>query len=133
MNAPPILRQPCPPGACVCEREHLQADPQGDLRILKLTREEEKRLTSRLENLASLDDLRAMQGRMYALLGLVVRIVPSARGVRTVRGIAIELDAQPGLCRKTRAAIPAAIRRGFERNPEIVYALLNERDLLSGA
>jgi hypothetical protein len=36
------------------------------------------------------------------------------------------------LCRKTRTAIPAAIRRGFDNRPEIVYALLNERDLLSG-
>ena len=52
--------------------------------------------------------------------------------MRTSRGIAIQLDAQPGLCRKTRASIPAAIRRGFDNTPEIVYALLNERDLLSG-
>ncbi|HFZ1072335.1 TPA: hypothetical protein ACQT00_006720, partial [Pseudomonas aeruginosa] len=25
MSASPSLRQPCPPGACVCERERLEA------------------------------------------------------------------------------------------------------------
>lgn len=69
---------------------------------------------------------------MQAQLGIVVRIVPSDNEVRTSRGIAIQLDDQPGLCRKTRSSIPAAIRRGFDNKPEIVYALLNERDLLSG-
>ena len=100
--------------------------------MLKLTREEEKRLVARLENITSLEDLRAMQGRIEAQLGIVGRITPSDNEVRTSRGIAIQLDAQPGLCRKTRASIPAAIRRGFDNTPEIVYALLNERDLLSG-
>ena len=42
-----------------------------------------------------------------------------------MRGIVIELDNQPGLCRKTRQAIPAAIRRGLERNPEVAFRLLD--------
>jgi len=132
MNFPFPIRQECPPGACECDRERLLADPAADVRVLKLTREEEKRLVARLENITSLEDLRAMQGRIEAQLGIVVRITPSDNEVRTSRGIAIQLDAQPGLCRKTRASIPAAIRRGFDNTPEIVYALLNERDLLSG-
>ena len=116
----------------MCDRDRLLADPAPDARILRLTKEEEKRLVARLENITSLEDLRAMQGRMQAQLGIVVRIVPSDNEVRTSRGIAIQLDDQPGLCRKTRSSIPAAIRRGFDNKPEIVYALLNERDLLSG-
>lgn len=132
MNFPFPIRQECPPGACECDRERLLADPAADVRVLKLTREEEKRLVARLESITSLEDLRAMQGRIEAQLGIVVRITPSDNEVRTSRGIAIQLDAQPGLCRKTRASIPAAIRRGFDNTPEIVYALLNERDLLSG-
>ncbi len=116
----------------MCDRDRLLADPAADARILRLTKEEEKRLVARLENIASLEDLRAMQDRMQAQLGIVVRIVPSDNEVRTSRGIAIQLDDQPGLCRKTRSSIPAAIRRGFDNKPEIVYALLNERDLLSG-
>ncbi|AKP91834.1 ribosomal protein S3AE [Achromobacter xylosoxidans] len=132
MNLPFPIRQECPPGACMCDRERLLADPAADVRILRLTKEEEKRLVARLENIASLEDLRAMQGRMQAQLGIVVRIVPSDNEVRTSRGIAIQLDDQPGLCRKTRTSIPAAIRRGFDNRPEIVYALLNERDLLHG-
>lgn len=116
----------------MCDRDRLLADPAADARILRLTKEEEKRLVARLENIASLEDLRAMQDRMQAQLGIVVRIVPSDNEVRTSRGIAIQLDDQPGLCRKTRSSIPAAIRRGFDNRPEIVYALLNERDLLSG-
>ncbi len=132
MNFPFPIRQECPPGACECDRDRLLADPAADVRVLRLTREEEKRLVARLESISSLEDLRAMQGRIEAQLGIVVRITPSDNEVRTSRGIAIQLDAQPGLCRKTRASIPAAIRRGFDNTPEIVYALLNERDLLSG-
>ncbi|MGR6076045.1 hypothetical protein [Achromobacter xylosoxidans] len=132
MNLPFPIRQECPPGACMCDRDRLLADPAADVRILRLTKEEEKRLVARLENITSLEDLRAMQGRMRAQLGIVVRIVPSDNEVRTSRGIAIQLDEQPGLCRKTRSSIPAAIRRGFDNKPEIVYALLNERDLLNG-
>ena len=133
MNLPFPIRQECPPGACVCDRERLLADPVADLRVLRLTREEERRLVARLENLASLDDLRAMQGRIQVQLGIVITITPSDNEVRTSRGISIQLDEQPGLCSKTRAAIPAAIRRSFDSRPEIVYALLNERDLLHGA
>ncbi|WP_241116427.1 hypothetical protein [Achromobacter xylosoxidans] len=132
MNLPFPIRQECPPGACMCDRDRLLADPAADVRILRLTKEEEKRLVARLENITSLEDLRAMQGRMQAQLGIVVRIVPSDNEVRTSRGIAIQLDEQAGLCRKTRSSIPAAIRRGFDNKPEIVYALLNERDLLNG-
>lgn len=131
MNLPFPIRQECPPGACMCDRDRLLADPAADVRILRLTKEEEKRLVARLENIASLEDLRAMQGRMQAQLGIVVRIIPSDNEVRTSRGIAIQLDEQPGLCRKTRTSIPAAIRRGFDNRPEIVYELLNERDLLN--
>ena len=133
MNASFPIRKECPPGACICERDHLLADPRGDTRILMLTKEEEKRLVSRLETLATLEDLMKMQARMQAQLGIVLHIEPSANEVRTVRGIVIELVDQRGLCRKTREAIPAAIRRCFERSPEIVYALLNSRDLLGGA
>ena len=116
----------------MCDRERLLADPASDLRVLRLTREEEKRLVARLENITSLDDLRAMQGRIRAQLGIVIHITPSENEVRTSRGISIQLEELPGLCRKTRTALPAAIRRGFDNRPEIVYALLNERDLLSG-
>lgn len=132
MNLPFPIRQECPPGACECDRDQLLADPAADARILMLTKEQEKILVARLERIDSLEDLRAMQGRMQAQLGIVVRITPSDNEVRTSRGIAIQLDEQPGLCRKTRSSIPAAIRRGFDNKPEIVYALLNERDLLSG-
>lgn len=132
MNLPFPIRQECPPGACVCDRDRLLANPAADLRVLRLTREEEKRLVARLENITSLDDLRAMQGRIQAQLGIVIHITPSENEVRTSRGISIQLEELPGLCRKTRASLPAAIRRGFDNRPEIVYALLNERDLLSG-
>jgi hypothetical protein len=53
--------------------------------------------------------------------------------VRTVRGLTIKLADCPGLCRKTRENVPAAIRRCLDKNPDIVFALLNSRDLLAGA
>ncbi|SDZ56136.1 hypothetical protein [Pseudomonas sp. NFIX28] len=127
------IRQPCPPGACDCDRERLLATPGTDLRILGLTRQEEKRLLDRLENLQSLGDLEHMQRRMHELLGIRVHIAPSFNEVRSMRGIAIQLDEQPGLCRKTRQSIPAAIRRGLEKNPEIAYRLLDAHDLLRDA
>ncbi|MNG36008.1 hypothetical protein D3C84_1229030 [compost metagenome] len=46
-----------------------------------------------------------------------------------MRGIAIEFQDQPGLCRKIRQSIPAAIRRGLEKRPEIAWRLLDAHDL----
>ncbi|MDC8756413.1 hypothetical protein [Janthinobacterium fluminis] len=124
------MRQECPPGACVCERDALLRDPQGDTRILRLTREEEKKLIHHIDTISSYADLRKLGERMQAQLGVALDITPSARGVRTVRGFTIALAERPGLCRKTRQTVPAAVRKCLERNPEIVYAILNERDLL---
>ncbi|NUO89165.1 MAG: hypothetical protein HOQ33_12635 [Cupriavidus sp.] len=132
MNAPFPLRTECPPGACICGREALLNDPDADLRVLRLTRAEEKRLVERLENLTSLAELQRMQGLMQAQLGIALSITPSARGVRTVRGISIQVLERPGLCRKIRQSIPAAIRRSMEAHPEIAYALLDAHDLLGG-
>lgn len=101
MTTPPPLRQPCPPGACDCGREHLVDHPQAARRILLLTRQEEKRLLERLENLKDLEDLQRLQQRLYENLGIRVHIAPGYNEVRTMRGIVIELDDQPGLCRKT--------------------------------
>ncbi|WP_414158346.1 hypothetical protein ACMGG8_21240 [Pseudomonas sp. BNK-45] len=132
MNPSPALRQPCPPGACICEREQLLDTPGADLRILLLTRQEEKRLLQRLENLKDLADLEHMQRQMLEKLGIRVQITPSDNEVRSMRGIAISLGELPGLCRKTRQAIPAAIRRAMENRPEIAYRLLDAQDLLRG-
>ena len=133
MTSQPPLRQPCPPGACDCSRDRLLATPGADTRILLLTRNEEKRLLERLENLQSLDDLRHMQQRMYQQLGIRVEVAPGANEVRSMRGIAIAIAEHPGLCRKTRQAIPAAIRRAMERQPEIAYRLLDAHDLFRDA
>ncbi|HCD6627988.1 hypothetical protein [Pseudomonas aeruginosa] len=132
MTASPPLRQPCPPGACVCERERLEA-PGTDRRILLLTRQEEQRLAARLEALRSLEDLEHLLRRMEEQLGIRLRIAPAFGEVRSIRGIRMRFEEQPGLCRKTRQAIPAAIRRGLEKRPEVAYALLNAHDLLRDA
>ena len=124
------LRSPCPPGACNCGRDPLLQTPGADLRILRLTREEEKRLLLRLETLKDLADLRHLQQRMFEQLGIRVDVAPGFNEVRTMRGIAIQIEELPGLCRKTRLAIPAAIRRGLENHPHIAFELLNAHDLL---
>ncbi|NBF06524.1 hypothetical protein GV819_30050 [Pseudomonas sp. Fl5BN2] len=133
MNPSTPIRLPCPPGACICQREQLLDTPGADLRILNLTRQEEKRLLERLENLKDLADLEHMQRRMYQQLGIRVEITPSDNEVRSMRGIAIALAEHPGLCRKTRQSIPAAIRRAMENRPEIAYRLLDAQDLLRDA
>ena len=123
------IRKECPPGACTCERDSLLDDPAADLRILKLTREEEKRLIARIEAAASHQELQRICQRMEEQLGMVLRIAPGAQEVRTVRGLSIQVDDKPGLCRKLRQSIPAAVRRCLESRPEIVYAILDAHDL----
>ena len=100
------IRQPCPPGACDCGRDPLLETPGADVRILFLTRTEEKRLVERLENLQSLQDLEHLQRRMFEQLGIRVDIAPGFNEVRTMRGIGIHIGELPGLCRKTRALDP---------------------------
>jgi hypothetical protein len=126
------IRKECPPGACVCERELLLGDPQADLRILRLTKEEEKRLVERIETIASYAELMRIGQRLEEQLGITVSIAPGPNEVRTVRGFHIELEQRPGLCRKTRQAIPAAIRRCLDTHPDIAFAILNANDLLGG-
>jgi hypothetical protein len=131
-TVPFLARKECPPGACVCDRERLLEDPHADIRILRLTREEEKRLIARIESISTYADLKLVAERMQSQLGIVLRITPSVHEVRSVRGIGIQLVERPGLCRKTRQSIPAAVRRCLEKNPDIVYAILDAHDLLGG-
>lgn len=125
------VRTECPPGACVCDRDALLQAPDGDTRILQLTQAEEKKLLTRLEGITSLADLRRMQERMEQQLGIRIAITTSPNEVRTLRGIAILVHEQPGLCRKTRQSIPAAIKKGMDQRPEIAYELLDEDGLFS--
>jgi len=123
-------RKTCPPGACDCELERLLEDEHGDRRILLLTRDEEKRLLERIEAIGSYAELMRIGQRLEEQLGVRLSIAPGPNEVRTVRGFAIDLTPTPGLCRKTRQAIPAAIRRCLDRHPEIAFAILDAHDLL---
>ena len=122
-------RQTCPPGACICGRDGLLDNPAADLRFLRLTRPEEKRLLERLESLDSFNDLERIQQRMAEQLGIHLHVAPGRNEVRSMRGIAVQIDELPGLCRKTRQAIQAAIRRSLEKRPEIAYRVLDAHDL----
>ncbi|MCY1165829.1 MULTISPECIES: hypothetical protein [Polaromonas] len=125
-TSPPFpIRTECPPGACNCGRDALLQTPDGDLRVLRLTREDEKRLLQRLENLSSLSDLRHMEERMEQQVGIRLSINTGPNVVRSLRGITILVHEQPGLCRKTRQAIPAAIKRSLEQQPQIAHDILN--------
>jgi hypothetical protein len=129
------IRKECPPGACECGRDQLldawdNAPDATDIRVLRLTREQEKVLIERIESVASYEELGHLKQRILDQLGVTLTITPSANGVSTVMGLSIKLAEQPGLCRKTREALPAAVRRCFRNHPDIVYALLNSRDLL---
>lgn len=129
MSALPFpIRTECPPGTCVCERETLMQAP-GDMRILRLTREEEKHLTQRLEQISSLAELRHMEQRLFAQLDVRLTIGIGTNEVRSLRGITILVHEQRGLCRKTRQALPTAIKKSMDRHPEIAYELLNEGGL----
>ena len=129
MTLPFPIRKECPPGACDCRRELLENDPQADVRVLRLTKEEEKRLVERIEAIGSYAELMRVGERLQAQLGVTLTIAPGPNEVRTVRGFAIELAPRPGLCRKTRQAVPAAIRRCLDTHPEIAFAILDAHDL----
>lgn len=128
-NSIPI-REECPPGTCVCERDVLLNDPTSDIRALRLTKWEEKKLIAHIETISTYAGLQKLQERLHEQLGVVLHIAPSINEVRTVRGIIIRLEEQPGLCRKVRQSVPAAIRKCLEKNPEIAYAILDSHDLL---
>jgi hypothetical protein len=123
------LRTECPPGACVCERERLLGEPGADLRPLRLTRMEEQKLIARIESIASYEELKRLQEKIRSNLGVELKIKPSPNEVRTLRGIVILLEDRPGLCKKVRQSIPAAVRKALERHPEITYAILDANDL----
>lgn len=123
------VRVECPPALCVCEREQLLADPASDKRILMLTGEQEKKMLERIERVDSYAQLLHVGKLMLDQLGIELTITPGAREVKTVRGLAIGVREFPGLCRKTRQSIPAAVRRCLEQHPEIVYAILDAHDL----
>ena len=93
------IRNPCPPGTCTCGRDDLLDSPTADLRSLRLTLKEEKRLLERLENIQDLQDLQHMQARLYQQLGIVLQVSPKASEVRSLRGLAIHVPERPGLCR----------------------------------
>jgi hypothetical protein len=123
------LRTECPPGACVCERERLLAEPDADLRPLRLTRMEEQKLIERIEGIATYEELKRLQEKIRTNLGVELKITPSPNEVRTLRGIVILLEDRPGLCKKVRQSIPAAVRKALERLPQITYAILDANDL----
>ena len=123
------IRKECPPGACVCGRDELLNDPAADLRVLRLTSMEERKLIERIENISSYEDLKHVAARMQSQLGIVLIIAPGPNEVRTVRGFIIRLEDQPGLCKKLKQSIPAAVRRCLENKPEIAYAILDAHDL----
>lgn len=124
------IRVACPPGLCECKRELLVDDPASDKRVLMLTREQEKKLIERIDRIGSFSELLHVKQKMFDQLGIELRITPSVRGVRTVLGLSIQLAELPGLCRRTREAVPAAIRRCMKQHPQIVFDLLDAQDLL---
>ncbi|MDN4039114.1 hypothetical protein [Massilia sp. YIM B02443] len=127
------LRVECPPGACVCERERLLADPQADMRPLLLTRQQEQKLIERIERVDSYADLQHVQGLIRKNLGAELRILPGPNEVRTVRGIVIVLEERPGLCKKVRQSVPAAVRRRLAERLDIAYAILDAHDLFGAS
>ena len=128
-NLPFPIRTECPPGACVCGYERVLADPQADHRPLAIDRRQEQNLLARIERVADYEDLRHVQALIRKNIGAELRIEPGPNEVRTVRGIIIVLEEKPGLCKKVRQSVPAAVRRLLQQRPEIAYAILDAHDL----
>ena len=129
----PLLQFPvrveCPPGACVCERDRLMSEPDADVRPLAIDRKQEEKLIERIERIESYADLRHVQELIRKNIGAELRIAPGPKEVRTLRGIIIVLEEKPGLCRKVRQSVPAAVRKRLQEKPEIAYAILDAGNL----
>ncbi|WP_296000143.1 hypothetical protein [Rugamonas sp.] len=125
----PPLRQPCPPGACDCERETLRDATGADARILQLTRKEEIKLIKHIDSIDTYEGLQRTINRLQEQLGATLRIRPSPNDAVTARGLDIQFDKQLGLCKKTREDVPTAIRRCIGRHEEIFLAVLKEHSL----
>ena len=123
------IRPECPPGACVCERERLLREPDADIRPLALDRKQESRLIERIERIDSYADLQHVQELIRKNIGAELRIAPGPKEVRTMRGIIIVLEDKPGLCKKVRQSVPAAVRKRLQEKPEIAWAILDAGDL----
>jgi hypothetical protein len=126
------LRVECPPGACVCDRARVLADPQLDRRPLLITRQQEQNLIERIGRIDSYADLQYVQQIVYRNVGAELRIAPGPNEVRTTRGIVVVLEDRPGLCKKVRQSVPAAVRRCLAARPEIAWAILDAHDLFGG-
>jgi hypothetical protein len=129
---PPLpfpIRVECPPGACVCERERLLAEPGADFRPLALDRKQELKLIERIERIDSYADLKHVQELIRKNIGAELRIAPGPNEVRTMRGIIIVLEEKPGLCKKVRQSVPAAVRKRLQEKPEIAWAILDAGNL----
>ena len=131
-SLPPLpfpIRTECPPGACVCERERLLAEPGADIRPLALDRKQEMKLIERIERIDSYADLQHVQELIRKNIGAELRIAPGPNEVRTMRGIIIVLEEKPGLCKKVRQSVPAAVRKRLQEKPEIAWAILDAGNL----
>lgn len=131
-SLPPLpfpIRAECPPGACVCERERLLLEPGADIRPLALDRKQEMKLIERIERIDSYADLQHVQELIRRNIGAELRIAPGPNEVRTVRGIIIVLEEKPGLCKKVRQSVPAAVRKRLQEKPEIAWAILDAGNL----
>jgi len=127
---PPFpIRAECPPGACVCERARLLAEPGADLRPLALDRKQELKLIERIERIDSYADLRHVQELIRKNIGAELHVAPGPNEVRTMRGIIIVLEEKPGLCKKVRQSVPAALRKRLQEKPEIAFAILDAGNL----
>ena len=122
------LRVGCPPGACVCAREGVLADPAADQRPLMITRQQELKLIERIGRVDSYADLRHVQNLVRNNIGSELRIAPGPNEVRTVRGILVVLEERPGLCKKIRQSVPAAVQLRQAERPEIACAILDAHD-----
>jgi hypothetical protein len=114
------IRAECPPGACNCGRDALLQNPDGDLRVLRLTREDDKQLLRRLENLSNLCDLKHIQERMQQQLGIQLSISTSPNEICSLRGITILVHEQlgdsfaiAGFCSNTRHDVRYLHIKGF--------------------
>ncbi|MGJ9416190.1 hypothetical protein ACHAC9_00280 [Massilia sp. CMS3.1] len=106
-------------------------EPDADVRPLAIDRKQEQKLIERIGRIESYAELQHVQELIRKNIGAELRIAPGPKEVRTLRGIIIVLEEKPGLCKKVRQSVPAAVRKRLQEKPEIAWAILDAGNLFA--
>ena len=131
MALPRPSASPARPGACVCERERLEA-PGADRRIL-LPDPPGRAAPGRPPGSPAAWKTTEHLRRMEEQLGIRLRIAPAFGECAACAASACASRSSRGSAARPARRFPPPSAAALEKRPEVAYALLNAHDLLRDA